>query len=352
MFTHLGARAHIQASHYTLASLTSSDLGNETVLGPWECLTRSRLTGPYTLRDLAAVALTCRTLSGSTLDVLAMEYPTRDSDYEPDEDRSIQSYDEPSLRRNILVFPKGMGNIRDISFVPLSRSSLTSFEVYPEFNMKVESWPLLSNLLDDLPQLRTMRLGEHLDLGIYGHVAEGPGLVGLQMFPRLQKLKLSSDTNFAVGFLTALQSMVVRRSRLGTSLSTSTVIDSFRPCEELATTTIDAGPLATFARPSPNLLRLQLGIPWDTAELPVLDDETLTILSSRPTCSACTQIVVNVDSPWDNPEVVAKFSPRCFLAEQSRSYLLHLSAGSCHPNIPQIGGMELWNNWNCSGGHS
>ncbi|KAG1748295.1 uncharacterized protein EDB91DRAFT_1344853 [Suillus paluster] len=531
---------------------------------------------PLRLRDLAAVATTCHALGDPALDVLwdtqvcfgplLMCLPpsvieVRDSDYEPDEDRSIISYDEPFLRRSIhlvqdplpsdllrmlpyarrikricspgadcrwplpelfsipshtidwllsahpmenflprlthmscpdFVFLMGMGNIRDVSFTPLSRSNLTSLEVNPEFDNEVEGWPLLSIMANDLPQLRTIKLGvsgwhcsmrmlyseaiaplclfynlEHLDLHIYGKVPEGPGLAGLQMFPRLQKLKLSSDTKFAVSFLTALQSTLlhtldltmesptggdqpVHLDRLfsslrcltissdfcfmmslieavhssaldsislntpitfdeqivraltalisskrgwGSSLRTITIdrpgfilpVDdvfcgpdhpyffsiedllvfshlqhvtldnlvisldasvckklatgwpdlvefNFNPfsIEELATTTIDPGTLVTFARHCPNLLRLELGIPWDTTELPVLDDETLTILSSRPTRSACMRIVVDADSSLANPKAVAKFLATVF---PGREIKIVLAASFCRKSL-------------------
>ncbi|KAG0706575.1 hypothetical protein DFH29DRAFT_1020838 [Suillus ampliporus] len=400
------------------------------------------------------------------------------------------------------VFLVGMGNIKDISFAPLSRSNLTSFEVYPEFDVKVEGWPLLSILVNDLPQLRTIRLGvsgwkrsmhmlyseaiaplclfhnlEHLDLKIYGQVSGGPGLAGLQMFPRLQKLKLSSDTDFVASFLIALQSTVLHtldvniggspsaenqpehlgHRRLFSSLRCltissdfcfmmllieaihSSVVDSIsldvpltfdeqivraltalissmrgwasslrtitigRPgiilpvddevcgpshpyffsiedllvfshlqhvildnlvisldasvCKKLATgwsnlvefyfnpfsaeglvtATVDLGSLATFARHCPDLSHLQLGVPWDTTELPVLDDETLTILSSRPTRSACMRISVDGSSFPANPKAVAKFLAAVF---PGREIKIILFASFCRKSL-----LEPSNRW-------
>ncbi|KAG1740505.1 uncharacterized protein EDB91DRAFT_1222866 [Suillus paluster] len=518
---------------------------------------------PLRLEDLVAVATTCHALSGPALDALwhtqvcfgplLMCMPpsvveVQDSDYEPDEDRSILSCDEPYLRRSIHLIqdpspsdllwmlpyarriknigppvadchwplpelfsipshiinwlfsaypmqrflPRltymsclkfaplmGMGDIMDVSFAPLSRSNLKSFDLYSEFDEEVGDWPLLSALVNDLPQLRTIRLElsvwdhnmhklysslclfrnlEHLDLTISRQFSEDYGIADIQIkFPCLQKLKLSSPTKFAASFLTALQSTVLHtldlmimelyssagsrhenldRHRVFSSLRCLTIssdfcfmmslieaVDSsalnsislflpptfdgehiaraftalimskrgwasslrtitlhqrklslplsidndvfcgsshpyflaiedllvfshlqhvilddlvisldasvckklatgwpdlvefdFNPSsiKELATATINVGSLATFARHCPNLSRLQLGIPLDTTELPVLDDETLTILSSRPTRSTCMLIAVDADSYPANPKAVAKFLATVF----------------------------------------
>ncbi|KAG1740498.1 uncharacterized protein EDB91DRAFT_352723 [Suillus paluster] len=399
-----------------------------------------------------------------------------------------------------------------ISLAPLSRSNLTSLEFYPTFDDKVDGWPLLSSLVNDLPQLRTIRMRvfvfrryehtlysgaiaplclfrnlEHLDLSISGQVSEGLGFAGLQIkFPRLQRLKLSSDTIFAVGFLTALQATVLHtldfvvdrdssagnqperlaRHRLFPSLRCLTIasdicfmtslievihsstLDSisltfpytsdkhtvptlmalilsksgwesslrtitikktgvclgldgphspshpyFLSIEDLlvfshlqhvilddlviplnntlykklATSwpdlvefysrptaaprshvavvsghgivvtplqvrpviaTVDLGSLVTFARHCPKLSRLQLGILLDTTEIPVLDDETLTILSSRPTRSTCMRISVHADSSPTNPKAVAKFLATIF---PGREIKIVLVASFCHP---------------------
>lgn len=123
----------------------------------------------------------------------------------------------------------------DISLAPLSHTNLTSLEFYPAFDQKVEGWPSFPILVNDLPQLRRMILHvyvwelyphvlytgaiaplclflnlEHLDLTISGHHPEGLGPAGLELnFPRLLKLKLSSEIDFAVGLLIAVQSTVL-----------------------------------------------------------------------------------------------------------------------------------------------
>lgn len=65
---------------------------------------------------------------------------------------------------------------------------------------------------------------DSLDLTITGTVSEGPGLAGLQIFPRLRKLKLSSHINFTLGFLTALESTVLHTLDLTIPHSPSNVI--------------------------------------------------------------------------------------------------------------------------------
>ncbi|KAG1732148.1 hypothetical protein EDB19DRAFT_1299506 [Suillus lakei] len=390
----------------------------------------------------------------------------------------------------------GMGDVTDISFAPLSRINVTSFEFCPIFNARAEGWPLLSILVDALPQLRTIRFQvhvlqrythtfysgviaplclfhnlEHLDLKISGEVSEGPGLAGLQVFPRLQRLKLSSEPRFAAGFLTALQSTVLHTLDLtmkcdasagnqpehldqhrlfsslryltissdsyfmmsfieavhssaleclsltiegtcpweldkpiaraltalisskkgwGSSLRAITIdrpgafqgVDGFpgpshpyflsfedllvfshlqhviladfmislnaSVCKKLASgwpdlvefyldptsraelvtvaNTIDVGSLATFARHCPNLLHLQLGIPLDTTELPALDEETLTVLSSRPKRSACMRISVDADSSPANPRTMADFLATVF---PGREIKIVLAASFC-----------------------
>ncbi|KAG2138360.1 hypothetical protein DEU56DRAFT_945409 [Suillus clintonianus] len=123
----------------------------------------------------------------------------------------------------------------DISWAPLSRSNLASLEFYLALDILVESWFSLSTLVDALPQLRRMvfrvyvwerymhvlysgviaplclfRNLEHLDLTVGGKVPEGLGPAGLEIvLPRLRKLKLTSNTNFAVGFLIAIQSTML-----------------------------------------------------------------------------------------------------------------------------------------------
>ncbi|KAG1732136.1 hypothetical protein EDB19DRAFT_1912191 [Suillus lakei] len=105
----------------------------------------------------------------------------------------------------------------DISMAPLSRSNLTRFNFSVTFDEKVECWPLLSIVVNHLPQLKmiTLRVNgwwqnihmlysgviaplcllrnlHHLDITIGGHVSKGHGLAGLQTFPPLQKPALRS----------------------------------------------------------------------------------------------------------------------------------------------------------------
>ncbi|OJA20340.1 hypothetical protein AZE42_10289 [Rhizopogon vesiculosus] len=370
---------------------------------------------------------------------------------------------------------RSVEDIAHISFAPLSGSNLTSFDFTPTFDAEEGGWPLLSTLVDDLPQLKVIRLTvnvspdnkhmlysgaiapmslfhdlDSLDLTINGRVAEGSGLAGLQIFPRLRKLKLSSDISFTLGFLTALQSTVLHTLGLTISRNSSTVIqrldrlqlfpslrhlaissdfrfmmslinavqssalDSlsltivhsdnsqiimgalttlisskrgwessmrtltinrsgmnllvdeysghghpyFLPVEDLldlshlqhltldrlvislnnalctklaigwphlvefyfnptsarglAPTTVDLNSLVAFTKYCPKLSRLQLGIPWNMTELPVLDDETLNILSSRPTRYACMRISVDGFSSLANPKAVAQFLATVF----------------------------------------
>ena len=70
--------------------------------------------------------------------------------------------------------------------------------------------------------------------------------------------------------------------------------------------------LVAFARHCPQLSRLQLGVPWDMTAIPVLDDATLTILSSRPTRSTCMLISVGHLSVITNPKAVARFLATMF----------------------------------------
>jgi hypothetical protein len=49
-------------------------------------------------------------------------------------------------------------DITDFSFAPLSGSNLTSFDFTPTFDEEDEGWPLLSTLVDELPQLKVIRL--------------------------------------------------------------------------------------------------------------------------------------------------------------------------------------------------
>jgi hypothetical protein len=49
-------------------------------------------------------------------------------------------------------------DIAEISLAPLSGSNLTSFDFSPTFDADEEAWPLLSVLVDDLPQLKAIRL--------------------------------------------------------------------------------------------------------------------------------------------------------------------------------------------------
>ncbi|KAG2121269.1 hypothetical protein DEU56DRAFT_927631 [Suillus clintonianus] len=392
----------------------------------------------------------------------------------------------------------GTGDVSDISFAPLSRINFTSLEFYPIFDEKVEGWPLLSILVNDLPQLRTIKFEvyvprhymrafysgviaplclfrnlEHLDLKISGEFSEGPGLSGFQMFPRLQKLKLSSSTKFAGGFLTALHSTVLHTldltmeynpsagnqpehldgHRLFSSLRCLTISSDFyfmmslieavhssaleslsltiegtwpwekdkplaraltalisskrgwgqflrtitidRPgapvvvggscgpsrsyilsledllvfshlqhvtladlviplnpstlktlaigwpdlvefyldpvsARELVTATVDVGSLATFARHCPNLSHLRLGIPLDMVELPTLDEETLTILSSRPTRSACMRISVDAYSSPADSKAMAKFLATVY---PGREVKIVLAASFCQRDL-------------------
>ncbi|KAG0706579.1 hypothetical protein DFH29DRAFT_133122 [Suillus ampliporus] len=53
---------------------------------------------------------------------------------------------------------KDMGDIMDISFAPLSRINLTGLDFSIAFDDEVEDFPLLSILVDDLPQFRTIIL--------------------------------------------------------------------------------------------------------------------------------------------------------------------------------------------------
>jgi len=46
----------------------------------------------------------------------------------------------------------------DISLAPLSGSNLTSFDFAPTFDTEEGGWPLLSILVDDLPQLKVIKL--------------------------------------------------------------------------------------------------------------------------------------------------------------------------------------------------
>lgn len=81
---------------------------------------------------------------------------------------------------------------------------------------------------------------------------------------------------------------------------------------DLALATVDLSSLVMFTRHCPKLSRLQLGIPWDMTTLPVLDDETLAILSSRPTRSACMRISVDGFSSLADPKAVAQFLATVF----------------------------------------
>ncbi|KAG1723478.1 uncharacterized protein EDB91DRAFT_164628 [Suillus paluster] len=102
--------------------------------------------------------------------------------------------------------------------------------------------------------------------------------------------------------------------------------------EELVTAAIDVSSLAIFARHCPNFLRLELCIPLDTIELPVLDDETLTTLSSRPTRSACLRIAVDANLFPANPKAVAKFLAKVF---PGREIKIVLSASFCRKVLPK-----------------
>ncbi|KAG2109498.1 hypothetical protein DEU56DRAFT_258613 [Suillus clintonianus] len=390
-----------------------------------------------------------------------------------------------------------MNEREDISWVPLSRSNLASFQFHLALDIIVESWSSLSILVDALPQLRRMVLQvyvweryvhvlysraiaplcllrnlEHLDLSVGGRVPEGLDPAGLEIvFPRLRKLKLTSNTNFAVGFLIAIQStmlhtldLVVEQGnpstgnqhedldrpshRLFSSLRCLTIssefyfmvslikaihtsvldsisltiassrgekmaqtltslisskrgwdsslrtiiVDRINPCrfpidgplcpthpyflsiedllvfshlqyiilydfsmslnntlcKKLATgwpnlvefycipaltsidvpgslniiipalqpppiaATVDLISLVTFARHCPQLSHLHLGIPSDTAELPVLDDQTLAILSSRPARATCMRLSVDADPSPANPKEMATFLAEVF----------------------------------------
>ncbi|KAG1732142.1 hypothetical protein EDB19DRAFT_1299265 [Suillus lakei] len=124
----------------------------------------------------------------------------------------------------------GMEDTMDISIAPLSRGNrLTRFK----FSVTFDESGILVITLNNLPQLEiTLRVNgwwqnihmlyswviaplclfrnlEHLDITISGRVSEGRRLAGLQTFPYLQKLTLSNDRHFAVGFLTVLQSTVL-----------------------------------------------------------------------------------------------------------------------------------------------
>lgn len=81
---------------------------------------------------------------------------------------------------------------------------------------------------------------------------------------------------------------------------------------DLAPATVDLNSLVAFTKHCPNLSRLQLGIPWNMTELPVLDDETLAILSSRRTRSACMRISVDGFSSLADPKAVARFLAAVF----------------------------------------
>lgn len=539
----------------------------------------SHQPNPLRLQDLAAVAITCRTLSGPALDVLwdtqlcfgplllclppsiievrVRVYGSDDPDseeYNDDqyEDRRVYMIRDPLPSDLLRMLPYarrikwiGLPNAKcrwplpntfsipnyiinwllsvypmeiflprlthmrcpnkvmmddhhdiqdvDISLAPLSRTNLTSLELYPEFDNKVEGWPLFSILVNDLPQLRRITLNvyvwehythvlysgaiaplcsflnlEHLDLTISGRNPEDLGPAGLEFkFPHLLKLKLSSETNFAVGFLVAVQSTVLHtldlvvecrryvlaaehvdqhehldRHRLFPSLRCLTISSNFRfmmslikavhasalhsisltiaptsykqivrslialisskrgwelslrnitigrpgprinipddnrectfsiedllvfshlqhiilydiaaslnnvLCKNLATgwpdlvefsftprnitfcpdslllsrnplppvaATVDLGSLVAFARHCPKLSHLQLGVPLDIAELPVLDDETRTILSSRTTRSTCMRLSVYPEGPSpSDPKAVATFLAQVF----------------------------------------
>jgi hypothetical protein len=79
------------------------------------------------------------------------------------------------------------------------------------------------------------------------------------------------------------------------------------------TATVDLDSLVAFARHCPKLSHLQLGVPLDIAELPVLDNETHTILSSRNTCSTCMRLSVDPEGPSpSNPEAMATFLAEVF----------------------------------------
>jgi hypothetical protein len=81
----------------------------------------------------------------------------------------------------------------------------------------------------------------------------------------------------------------------------------------VVTATVDLSSLVAFARHCPNLSHLQLGVPLDMAELPVLDDETRTILSSRTTRSTCMRLSVDPEVPSpSNPKAVAIFLAEVF----------------------------------------
>ncbi|KAG2138371.1 hypothetical protein DEU56DRAFT_341821 [Suillus clintonianus] len=92
--------------------------------------------------------------------------------------------------------------------------------------------------------------------------------------------------------------------------SLTIIIPALQPPPVAAT--VDLGSLVTFARHCPQLSHLHLGIPSDTAELPVLDDETLAILSTRPTRSTCMRLSVDADPSPANPKEVATFLAEVF----------------------------------------
>lgn len=79
------------------------------------------------------------------------------------------------------------------------------------------------------------------------------------------------------------------------------------------TATVDLDSLVAFARHCPKLSHLQLGVPLDIAELPVLDDETRTILSSRNTRSTCMRLSVDPEGPFpSDPKAMATFLAEVF----------------------------------------